>query len=399
VKTSILGTDDSADTLTVPHQRGAPSGPDVSDDIVAELCTVLFSLMSRRDRRLRAEQYLRGLLTTPGRKSIRNIAAHLGGAAVEQSLHHFISSSAWDWRPLRIALADYLEHTAAPHAWVIRPIHIPKAGNHSVGVDQHFAPHLGQVFRGQQALGVWLASPELSAPVNWRMVLPEPWLNDPERREQAEVPEGVGLESTEECAVSAVAQMAQGWNIPRRPVLLDLRRGGICTAIGRLAAGGLHFVARISPSCRLAVADPALPGYRAGALPAQRILELVKGMRAPVAWRDAAQGNTLRTTLAAAVQVTLPGPAGARPRRLLLLGEWTDPAHPPSRLWVTGMTHLPVGSLLRIAKLNGRVEADFARIGDRAGLRDFVGRSFGGWHRHMTLASMAHTAIALGASE
>lgn len=392
------GKDGSADTLTVPHQDGIMPDADVSDDIVAELCTVLFSLLSRRDRRLRAEQYLRGLLATPGRKSIRNIAAHLGGAAVEQSLHHFISTSAWDWRPLRIALADYLEHTAAPQAWVIRPIHIPKAGKHSVGVDQHFAPHLGQVFHGQQALGVWLASAELSAPVNWRMVLPEPWINDPERREQAEVPQGLGAESTEECAVSAVMQMVQRWSTPRRPVLLDLRRGGISAATGRLAAGGVHFVARISPSSRMTVADPALPGYRAGSLPAQRILELVKSMRAPVAWRDAAHGNTLRTTLAAAMPVALPGPAGARSQRLLLLGEWTNPAQPPSRLWVTGMTHLPVGALLRITKLNGRVEEDFARIGDRAGLRDFVGRSFRGWHRHMTLASVAHTAIALGAS-
>ncbi|MFJ8665618.1 IS701 family transposase [Streptomyces sp. NPDC093600] len=399
MNTFILGTDDPADTRAVPRQGGIASGADVTDDIVAELCTVLFSLLSRRNHRLRAEQYLRGLLSTPGRKSIRNIAAHLGGPAVEQSLHHFIASSTWDWRPLRIALAEYLEHTAAPQAWVIRPIHIPKAGKHSVGVDQHFAPHLGQVFRGQQALGVWLASPELSAPVNWRMVLPEPWISDPERREQAEVPEGLGAESTEECAVSAVVRMQQRWSIPRRPVLLDLRCGGISAAIDRLAAGGVPFVARISPLARMAVADPSLPGYRTGSLPAPRILELVKGLRVPIAWRDAAHGNTLRTTLTAAVPVTLPGTAGAAPRRLLLLGEWTHPAQPPAQLWITGMTHLPIGSLLRIAKLNDRVEEDFTRIGDRAGLRDFVGRSFRGWHRHMTLASVAHTAIALGASE
>ncbi|MEV6118914.1 MULTISPECIES: transposase [unclassified Streptomyces] len=384
--------------MAVPHQRALAAGADVSDDMVAELCTALFSLLSRRDRRLRAEQYLRGLLTTPGRKSIRNIAAHLGGAAVEQSLHHFITSSAWDWLPLRIALAGYLEHTTAPQAWVTRPLHIPKAGRHSVGVEEHFAPHLGQVFRGQQAVGVWLASPELSAPVDWRLVLPEPWINDRQRRDQADLPEGIGAESTEECAVSAVERMAQRWNIPRRPVLIDLRRGGVAAATGRLAAGGVHFVARVSPSYRVAVADPALPGYRAGSLPAQRILEVVKGMRTPVAWRDAAQGNTLRTTLAAAVPVALPGHAGSRPRHLLLLGEWTNPARPPSRLWVTDMAHLPVGSLLRTAKLDDRVDADLARIGDRAGLRDFVGRSFRGWHRHMTLASVAHTAMALGAS-
>ncbi|CAM5241870.1 hypothetical protein SALBM217S_05197 [Streptomyces griseoloalbus] len=66
----------------------------------------LFASLRRSDQRLRARQYLSGLLAAEGRKSIRNIAAFAGGTAAEQSLHHFISSSTWDWSPMREALTD-----------------------------------------------------------------------------------------------------------------------------------------------------------------------------------------------------------------------------------------------------------------------------------------------------
>jgi hypothetical protein len=55
-----------------------------------------------------------------------------------------------------------------------------------------------------------------------------------------------------------------------------------------------------------------------------------------------------------------------------------------------------VRSLLRLTRLSARVEHDLAWQGRRVGLRDFEGRSFGGWHRHMTLASAAYAALLLG---
>ncbi|PAZ15862.1 transposase [Streptomyces sp. SA15] len=397
MNTTVLGKCDPAHS--VPHKRSVSPDGEAPDDIVAELGAALFSLLGRKDQRRRAEHYLRGLLTTQGRKSIRNIAAHLGRPGLEQSLHHFIASSTWDWHPLRAALADYLEHTIAPQAWVIQPMHIPKAGKYSVGVDQQFAPHLGQVVRGQQVTGAWLASTTLSAPVNWRMVLPESWINDSERRARAEVPERTAPESAEECAVSVALDMARMWDIPRRPAVLDLRRGDVAAATRRLTSGGVPFLTRISPSCLLSVADQALPGHRAGALPARRILELLKGMRVPAAWHDAAEPHTPRASWAAKVPVALPGPATGTPQRLFLVGEWADPARPPSALWLTCLPQMSAASLVRTAKLAGRVERDCERIGERAGLRDFAGRSFRGWHRHMTLASVAHTAIALQAAE
>ncbi|WP_137989243.1 IS701 family transposase [Streptomyces vilmorinianum] len=404
-----MSTSVAANRRTVVDSRGVQyrtgSGPHsapyrnaAADDVYAELCAALFSGLPRRDQRLKAEQYLYGLLTAQGRKSIRNIAAQIGGpaAAAEQSLHHFVSSSTWDWRPMRAALAGFLEQNGCPQAWVVRPMPIPKAGEHSVGVDRRFDPERGQVFRGQQAFGVWFASEELSVPVNWRLFLPDPWVKDRTRRDRAEVPEEAVEETLEECAVAAALDTASLPGVTRKPLLLDIRGGAGRAALNRLAGAGVPVVARIDAARRFAVADRALPGFGAGPLPAQQILESLKGLRRPVSWLDSASGvRTSRTSLAAAVRVTLPVPVGERMRPLLLLGEWDDPRRPPARLWITDLTGASVGSLLRLTKLARRVERDFTQVGEGAGLRDFVGRSFRGWHRHITLASAAHAATVL----
>lgn len=379
----------------MPHRNERPADPAVSDDAVSELCATLLTSFLRKDQRKRGEQYLRGLLTTRGRKTTRNIAAQLGAPATEQTLHHFIADSTWNWQPLRAALAAHLERKTAVQGWVVRRMPIPKTGEHSVGVDRGFAPHPGQTFRGQQAFGVWHASLELSAPVDWRLVLPDQWVHDHELRDRAGIPEGAGAESPQECAVAVALETARRWG-PRRPVLIDLRDGDVSAAVARLSAAGVPFLLRISDTQRLSGADRAMPVFRGGPLPAQRILQLVKGVRRPVPWQDAAAGPAPRTSLAAMVPVALPDASGAT-RGLSLLGEWTDPSRPPSALWLTGMTRPGPGSLLRLTKLTRRVDADFARVGEETGLRDYAGRSFRGWHRHMTLASAAHAAVVLSA--
>jgi hypothetical protein len=65
-----------------------------------------------------------------------------------------------------------------------------------------------------------------------------------------------------------------------------------------------------------------------------------------------------------------------------------------SSVWLTDLAE-PPGALLRLARLARRVDRDFAVISQRVGLQDFEGRSFQGWHRHITLASAAHTAAVL----
>ncbi|MFI6943913.1 IS701 family transposase [Streptomyces sp. NPDC050418] len=377
----------------------AEGGPDTAPDTVAELAAALFpEVLRRSDQRTRAEQYVRGLLAAEGRKSIRNIARSVAGSTAEQRLHHFISDSTWPWLPLREALARRLDMSLAPQAWVLQSLPIAKAGDHSVGVSRRFVPQLGQVASGQHAFGVWLASEGFSAPVNWRLHLPDNWVHNREKRRRADIPDSVGVESLEQCAAASVLETMLRWRIPRRPVVLGPCAGAdIRWAVQRFASRGVPFLLRVGGNAGLAVADPRLPGYGAGRLCAKEIIESIKALRRPAAWVDHDAGGAPRTSLVVGAPVALPGPGDSKPPTgqapgLLLLGEWHDPHGPLSDLWLIGMESTPLPALLRLTKLTRRVARDFTEVGEDVGLQDFEGRSFSGWHRHITLASVAHAA-------
>jgi hypothetical protein len=395
---------------TVHHPRTLLR-PDPCGGPLADLCSTLFTSLPRSDQHRKGMLYLRGLLETPGRKSIRNIAAVLDGEASEQNLHHFICNSTWDWVPIRRALADYLLSTSRPQAWVVQPMVIPKTGRHSVGVERHFFPALGQVLNAQLAIGVWAASERTSSPVNWRLHLPGTWLKDRHRRNRVSIPEGMGVETLSECVIEACLETTARWGLPVRPVVLDVGGTHAAMAFGKLSADGTPLLARVDGELHLTVTDPVLHGCGGGSLSAHQIMRLAKNLRRPVLERETAPEAGKRTVLAATVRVRLPRPPGRRalggpgPRtagggaadgeELLLLGTGEDGGRWPAELWLTNLVTTPPASLVRLGGLADRTKRDFSEIADRVGLRDFSGRSFDGWHRHVTLASAAHAAVAL----
>ncbi|MBW8794144.1 MAG: transposase [Streptomyces sp.] len=357
-----------------------------------ELSAALFASLRRSDQRLKARHYLSGLLAAEGRKSIRNIATLVGGAAAEQSLHHFISSSTWDWSPIREALAGHVTRVLAPRAWVVRPLFIAKAGGHSVGVERQFAPEHGQVLNGQLAFGAWAATEGTSVPLQWRLHLPESWLGNASMRRRAEIPDSAEAETPDECATATALTLLNRWGVPRRPVVLDAHVTGLGGVVRPFADARIPLLIRVTPSTRLTVADRAMPGYRAGALPAGRIMESARGLRRPLA---TAPGPVRGTMLAAAVRVRLPRPDTGP--ELSLIGEWHERGKAPTSLWLAAPATAPVGDLVRLTWLARRVAQDEKQTGERVGVRDFEGRTFRGWHRHMTLASVAHAVSVLEA--
>ena len=73
-----------------------------------------------------------------------------------------------------------------------------------------------------------------------------------------------------------------------------------------------------------------------------------------------------------------------------LLAEWPPHADEPTDYWLSDLPEdTPIAELVRLAKIRWRIEHDYRELKTGLGLGHFEGRSFTGWHRHVTLAVLA----------
>jgi SRSO17 transposase len=380
----------------------------------------VFASMPRTDQRQRGEAYLRGLLLDGKRKSIEPMAARLAAADadsqgvgdLEQALQQFVNQSPWDWVPVRRRLAERVTATVRPQAWVVDDTAFPKYGRHSVGVAPQYCGALGKVANCQVGVSVHAATDQASCPLDWRLFLPAEWDGDAERRRTAHVPDRERHRPKWQLALDLVDELA-GWGLTPPVVLADAAYGEVGEFRLGLAERGLTYVVQVPGTISAYAQDvapetvayggrgrPPVPRYRRSRS-SLRALVLAAGERAatPVAWRHGADGEPLVSRFVA-LRVR---PAGITLRRAArggelpvgwLLAEWPEGAPEPVKYWLANLDHgLPLVDLVRLAKLRWRVEHDYRELKDALGLDHFEGRSWAGWHHHVTLVSVAHAFV------
>lgn len=384
---AVLSTTQRLSPAADSEQGSLAMVPD--DAILAELSAQLFASLPRADQRAKGDQYVRGLLTARGRKSVRNIALSVEGSAAAQRLHHFIADSPWDWKPVRQALTRYVNHTFEPYAWAIAPLVVPKSGGHSAGVARRFVPFLGQVVNSQYIVGVWVLSRRGAIPLEWQMVP----ATTGEAQRIAPMPEILA-----DSVVTALGRMQKIPAAQARPLVVELLGTTLPIAVGKLIGTGLDFVTSACDQARVGLEEQRLPGVTRRWFSPGELLHLVRSSRRPVRWRDPGTG-TVRTSLVACVRVELANaPASISGRPLSLMGEWSDTSDKPVSYWVTNLVHTPCADLFPLTKRSLLMRRDFDRMATEVGIMDYEGRSLSGWHRHMTLASAAHAARLQGAA-
>jgi SRSO17 transposase len=120
-----------------------------------------------------------------------------------------------------------------------------------------------------------------------------------------------------------------------------------------------------------------------------------------VRWREAARsgpdkrvwmnGWFTATRIRPAGRSVKPDAAGTYPEAWLLT-QWPDPkASEPSDYWLSNLPpDTPLEDLVALAKARWRIEHDYRELKTALGLDHFEGRSWNGWHRHVTLVTAAH---------
>jgi len=73
-----------------------------------------------------------------------------------------------------------------------------------------------------------------------------------------------------------------------------------------------------------------------------------------------------------------------------LIVEWPPGKSEPTDYWLSDLPlDTPLQQLVRLAKIRWRIEHDYRELKDGLGLDHFEGRSYTGWHRHVTLTALA----------
>lgn len=352
-------------------------------------CQEHLSVLGRSDQRRWGEVYVRGLVDVPGRKSIRRICEHVVGCRADQSLQQFVNQSTWPWEPVRRSLAEYVAAAIGQRAWVVHEAVFPKNGSSSVGVVKQYASPEGRILNCQLGLAVSIAGDQASCPVNWRLLLPKSWDDDELRRRHAHLPSSQRHRAQWRMQLEAVEEMLR-WGITPVPVVVDATDSpDAVRLVDALEDRGVSYVVQVGahvPAARIGDASGRCPTAGGLAAYAARSGARRFGMHVRTACRpDRSQFAISRVPA---------DPAAARGRRPAperqVLARWVPGRPRPRAIWLTNIDASRLHELIDLVALQARAAAGLNRMHDEVGLRHFEGRSFRGWHHHVTLASVAY---------
>jgi SRSO17 transposase len=335
----------------------------------------------RAEPRRRALAYVRGLLAPLERKNGWQLAEAAGDASPD-GVQDFLARARWDAEAVRDDLRAYVvEHLGAPDAvLVLDETGFVKKGSKSCGVQRQYSGTAGRIENCQIGVFLAYASRQGHALIDRALYLPERWAADRARRAQAGVPpEGIAFATKPKLGRALLAR-AFAAGVPCAFVVGDSVYGSDYGLRRFIEKHGRGYVMAVTSAQRL------------GLKPVEDWLEDVPADD----WQrlsagDGAKGPRLYDW------AYLPYRSDTAPgwkKGLLIRRKIAKPDELTFYLTLAPEA-TALAELVRVAGTRWTVEACFEAAKGEVGLDEYEVRSWTGWHRHITLAMLAHAYLAV----
>lgn len=371
--------------------------------------------MGRPERRRALSWYLTGLLLDGERKTLVSMAGRLVDdpgeiEAMRQRLQQCISISDWADEAIRRRIAKKLEHEIGPEAFIVDDTGFPKKGRYSVGVARQYSGTLGRVDNCQLATSLHVATDNASGCIGMRLYLPEEWASDIKRRRSVGVPDDVVFKRKWQLAIELLDEALE-WELKPRVTLADSGYGDSTEFRDALEERHCEYLVGISgnhtawPPGSRPRAPERKPGqtgrprsrYRDGNREPKTLSELGKSLTfRQYKCSDGKGGRKSGRFAFARVQLAERRAKGRPPSA----EQWLIVEHRPGnneyKFYISNLPNTTTRSeLVRFVKLRWRVERDYQEMKGHVGLDHFEGRTWRGFHHHVTLCAVAHAFLAI----
>jgi len=225
-----------------------------------------FFVVHRRDVSPQAFSYLNGLLMCErGKKNMERMEEVMPDIEYHQ-YQHFISNSPWDYKgataKVRSDANEVMRHERekqnCPTGLIIDESAHLKRGDKSVGVARQYAGVVGKVENCQVGVYASLCTGNRSCLIDERLYLPESWTSDPQRCEEAGIPQESCTFKTKPQLALDIIDQAKGEEIEFNWVGGDGLYGHTYELRKGLDERGLLFVLDIHKDTHVFLSEPAI---------------------------------------------------------------------------------------------------------------------------------------------
>jgi SRSO17 transposase len=335
----------------------------------------------RAEARGRVRQYLVGLLGPVARKNGWQLAEHLGEAG-PQGVQRLLNGADWDADAVRDDLRAYVAaHLGdAQGVLIVDETGFLKKGVKSAGVQRQYSGTAGR--RENCRVGVFLAyaAPRGCAFVDRALYLPEVWAEDAPRRAEAGIPAETTFATKGELA-RQMLERAFAAGLPAAWVVGDTVYGHEALR-GWLAEQGRAYALAVPSDHGVWTAgEQVAASALVDALPADAWTRRSAG--------DGSQGPRLYDWACLA----LPYEAADGMAHWLLVRRGLGDPSARAYYRIHAPADTPVGAMVAAAGARWAIEVALEEAKGACGLDEYEVRRWDAWHRHITLALLAHAAL------